>query len=342
MVRKLAVIPLLLTFLTGLFCIHCSNNSSDQEEIGSDNRNLPYFGFNAKGTVETAQQTSYADHYFNEIKSEDIKKNLAVRVTGGTQSQLTFGMDWTNERISNWVALQKKHGLRFIYVVNGNDTPANQANVLKQWLNTGAHFDFIEMMNEYYLPKYARGDTSFEEVTKKINPEKYVDSILPIYWKELDQFHLPYYLIFAPTRSDPGANEAMELWNEVLANAIQNKYPNRQLNATIHLYIQNKNDISQFDYGQIDRVRNKLPPTRHIAITEAGVINKSLDYQMAAETAIAHYRKILEHLRPEDYLLDQILYNTSKNNNTADLSPEYNGETPKGTAILQFILKGLQ
>lgn len=342
MFRKLSALPQLLILFAGLVCVHCSNNRPNEEDIPSDIWNLPFFGFNAKGTLEVIQQTGYANSYFDQIKSKDIKENLVVRVTGGTQSQLTYGNDWTKDRISNWVALQKKHGIRFIYVVNGNDSPVKQANIIKKWLDVGAHFDFIEMMNEYYLPKYARGDTSFEEVTEEVTPEKYVDIILPVYWKQLDQFHLPYYLIFAPTRSNPGANAVMEHWNEVLTTAIQNKYPNRQLNATIHLYIQNKNDISQFDYGQIDRLRSTLPSGRHIAVTEAGVINKDLDYQMAGEMAIAHYRKILEHLRPKDYLLDQILYNSSKNNNTAALNPEYNGETPKGKAILQFILGKLQ
>ncbi len=303
---------------------------------------LAYFGFNAKGTLDVEQQTRYANAYFDQIP-ENIKRNMLIRVTGGTYSQLTYEKDWTPERIKAWVDLQKRQGIRFIYVVNGNDMPADQAAVIQKWLDAGAHFDFIEMMNEYYLPKYAKGDLSKEEVKEVVAPEKYVNTILPDFWNELDQFSLPYYVIFAPSR--PGrevADQIMQHWNEVVSDAIKNKYPDRQINATIHLYLRDSTDLSLFDYDQIDRVRNELPAGRHIAITEAGVINPGLSYQQAGEIAVAHYRNILKHLQPGDHLLDQILYNAGKRNNTAALNPYASGETMKGKVILQFIQNRLK
>jgi len=47
-------------------------------------------------------------------------------------------------------------------------------------------------------------------------------------------------------------------------------------------------------------------------------------------------------LQPGDYLLDQVLYNAGKNNNTAALNPQTNGETNKGKVILQFIKNRLK
>ena len=326
---------LLSFFITGLFSM-CSPSAKVKAQ-SANNNNLPYFGFNAKGTLNADEQTNYTNDLLDQITQTDIKKNLPIRVTGGTLSQTTYKNDWTLEIIHKWVALQKKQGIRFIYVVNGNDEPANQAAIIKEWLSAGAHFDFIEMMNEYYLPKFARGDKSFKEVTEQVSPEKYVDTILPKFWKELDQFKLPYYLIFAPRRTDPKANEYLQHWNEVLSDAVIKKYPERNLNAVIHLYLKEETTVNRFDYDQIDAVRKQLPAGRYIAITEAGVINKELDYQAAADLTINHYRQILKHLIPGDYLLDQVLYNASKNNNTALVSPEFSGETPKGKAMIKFI-----
>lgn len=364
-------VPVLFLFLTGASGLHCGASQAQAratasghaameakaasvepavatKAVGVDDQdtgrwNRPFFGFNAKGTLDVPTQTKFANAFFDKITSPNIKKNLVVRVTAGTYSQLTYMKDWSDEMIKMWVDLQKKQGIRYIYVVNGNDTPANQAQVIQRWLDAGAHFDLIEMMNEYYLPKYAKGDLSKPEVKEKITPEKYVNEILPAFWKELDRFNLPYYLIFAPTRPGrAGADKIMSHWNDVLTDAVKNKYPDRQLNATLHLYVLEKANADDFDYDQIDQVRKDLPAGRHIAITEAGVVDPSLSYQEAGQISVAHYRNILKHLQPGDYLLDQILYNAGKKNNTAALNPQSNGETMKGKAILQFIQTKLE
>lgn len=299
---------------------------------------LPYFGFNAKGTLEVTEQTTFANSYFNQIPA-DIKENLVVRVTGGTLSQTTFNDNWTDDNINKWVQLQQAHGLRFIYVVNGNDAPLNQKNVIQRWINAGAKFDFIEMMNEYYLVKYAIGDTSNEEVTEKVSPQKYADTILPNFWNQLDIFNLPYYVILAPTASG-NLQTYYNAWNDTIINAIQNKYAGRKLNATLHCY--QRGAGTAFDYDQISNLKSRLPANSHLAITEAGIIDTTINYQQAGTAAIEHYKKIIPHLSKGDYLLDQILYNDLQNNNTAVLNPVYNGVTPKGALMLPFINHRLQ
>lgn len=304
--------------------------------------NLPFFGFNTRGDQDPEIQVRLANNFLSQIDNDVVKRNLVIRVTGGTRSQTTYASDWTDRMISDWAQLQKTHGIRLVYVVNGNDTPANQAALIKRWQKAGAHFDFLEMMNEYYLPKYAKGDRSDPEVTQAITPEKYVDQILPDFWKELDQFNLPYYVIFAPTRPGrPAADQRLAQWNDVVANAVKNKYPKRQINATIHLYVRNGDELRNFDYDQIDRLRRSLPPGRHIAVTEAGALDPKLSYAQVADAATAHYRNILRHLRPGDYLLDQVLYAPNKRT-TALLSGAINGETPKGAAMRRFIVERMR
>ncbi len=294
-----------------------------------------HFGFNARGMLDPVQQTAWADEFFSRM-SDRVRRGLVIRVTGGTSSQTTYASDWSDEAVAAWVALQQQQGIRFIYVVNGNGTPQNQRDAIQRWLDAGARFDFIEMMNEYYLPKYARGDTSRPEVTRKVTAESYVNEILPAFWAELDRFHLPYYLILAPSRPDRlRANARMAHWNDVIIHAITTAWADRNLGVTLHLYA--TGNINQVDYSQIDRLRARLPTGMHIAITEAGIINKKPGYLRAGLANIRLHRRILEHLKPGDYLLDQILYHTGKNNNTASLSPVYGGITPKGREMIAFI-----
>lgn len=349
-------LPLIAILLSGAPGAECgqpgttTNTSNPPEErnapaapatMANDTGSWPYpfFGFNTKGRLDPGVQTRYANAFFDKITAPSIKSNLVVRVTGGTISQTTAGSDWTPEVIKDWTDLQKRQGIRFIYVVNGNDSPAEQAAAIQRWLDAGSHFDLLEMMNEYYLPKFAKGDRTKAEVTRQVTPEIYVDEILPTFWKELDRFHLPYYLIFAPEKGEGGGGDnRLAQWNEVVARATRNKWPERDLNATVHLYAHG--GIGNYDYGQIDRIRQSLPAGRHIAITEAGVLDPGMTFQENGQAAVQHYRNILQHLGPGDYLLDQVLYNPGKRNNISAL--DRNGETNKGQIILQFIQNRLQ
>ena len=320
------ILPILISFFIFASC------KKDNNPINSS-WDLPYFGFNAKGSLDVAEQTNYANTYFNQIPTE-IKNNMAIRVTGGTRSQYTFNSDWTDEGINKWVQLQQAHGLRFIYVVNGNDAPINQKNVIQRWINAGAKFDFIEMMNEYYLVKYAIGDTSNPEVTEKVSPQKYVDTILPNFWHQLDVLNIPYYLILAPT-STGNIQTYYKAWNDTVINAIQNKYTSRKLNVSLHLYARGAGN--PFDYNQINNIKARLPQDRKLAITESGIVDNTLSSEQAGTLAVEHYKKIISHLGKGDYLLDQVLYFNVPNSNTANLSPQYNGVTPKGSLLLTFI-----
>src|SRR5690606_36092802 len=95
--------------------------------------NLPYFGFNTRGDQDSALQVRLANDFLSRIDNPVVKRNLVIRVTGGTRSQTTYASDWTERMIADWAQLQKTHGIRLVYVVNGNDTPANQATLIKRW-----------------------------------------------------------------------------------------------------------------------------------------------------------------------------------------------------------------
>lgn len=130
-----------------------------------------------------------------------------------------------------------------------------------------------------------------------------------------------------------------EPWNRILAHALNDTYRQRDLHATVHLYVRD-NNLEAFDYGQIDRLRAMLPAGRRIAVTEAGILDDTMDNEQVGRLTVAHFRNIMRHLHAGDYLMDQVLYNPSTKNNTADTTP--NGITPKGAAIVDYIRGGLK
>lgn len=317
-----------------------SGQHQGEAQQTAGNGGLPFFGFNAKGSAEVDRQTALANSFLDRITDAGTKHDLVIRINGGTLSQTTTARDWPDAAIAKWADLQKRQGVRFTYTVNGNDPPADQAAMIQRWLDAGVKFDFIEMMNEYYLPKFTKGDRSFEEVSRAISPELYVNEILPAYWAALDRFNLPYYVIFAPDR--PGrsvAQQKRDNWNSVVGEAVRTKYRDRNLNATIHLY-EHGGEADNFDYAQIDRLRAMLPPGRHIAVTEAGIINRSLTTEQLGKQAAVHYANIVRHLHAGDYLMDQVLFSPWAKNPTATLNEQ--GITPKGEEMLQFIQRGLK
>ena len=315
------------------------NSSAPTSEVGrAPAQGLPFIGFNAKGDLNTPQQVAMADSLLSKLPTK-VKSKLVIRVAGGTRSQRTFIDDWTDEKVSLWANLQKKHGIHLGYTVNGNDTPINQVRVIQKFTDAGAQFDFLEMMTEYYLPKFRLGKTDRPEVTEAVTVESYLDDILPRFWKELDALELPYYLIYAPLKPH-GSDKQQEYntnWNRVMNEALNGRYSDRDLHAVLHLY---KQGPQPYDYDQINRLREALPQGRHIAVTEAGVIDKELTYAQIAPQIREHYTEIFKRLGAGDFLLDQVLYSDYAKDNTATLNSHFadqGGLTPKGAMVVKFI-----
>ncbi|MBK8170383.1 MAG: hypothetical protein IPK60_08545 [Sandaracinaceae bacterium] len=296
-------------------------------DAGTDSVQL---GFNAKGTLNTTEQVALADAMFTNEFTSTLLPRIHVRVNGGTRSQTEFPSDWSDAQISAWVALQNEHNISLVYVVNGNDTPESQAAFIQHWIDLGARFTFLELMNEYYKRGYRLGDTSVDGVMHMVTPAIYVDEILPAFVPVLERFDLPMFAICAPKN-----DEFFAAWNTAMVEAFSTKEIMRGLNVTIHLY-----DYGEgvFDYNQISDLRSLLPAGTRIAITEAGNLDPAVTtYEAAAPLVVAHYEAILAHLLPGDFLFDQILYSDYHPDDVATLHPDFAGLTPKGEAVVQFM-----
>lgn len=128
-----------------------------------------------------------------------------------------YASEWPDAKIEKWIQLRQKYGFRMVFVINKNDQPENQVQLIERWITKRTHFDFLEMLNETYLPKYLTENTTFPEVTQAITPTDYVDSILPNFWAKLDQFNLPYYVCLARTNSqNPQQQTQIENWNNTV------------------------------------------------------------------------------------------------------------------------------
>jgi len=183
-----------LIFLAGCAVAPKANSQTQSTEL-IESRRLPKVGYNTKASLKIKEQTAYADELFARMDTE-LLRNLIIRVPGGTRSQKEDMEDWTPDQIQYWSGLQEKYGFSLVYVVNGNDTPQNQLNLIRRWQEYGAQFDFLEMLSEVYLPKFSKPKMEKPEVTRRIDEKIYTEEILPAYYPFLDSLDLPYFLVW--------------------------------------------------------------------------------------------------------------------------------------------------
>jgi hypothetical protein len=330
----------IILLFVGLFW-NCSSNPSlvkDREAVKAQTfdlpkGDLPKVGFNCKASYNIVQQTAFADQLFAEL-SEEVLENMVLRIPGGTRSQKDFSQDWPDEKMKLWTDLQKKYGYTMVFDVNGNDTPENQLALIRRWQANGAEFEFLEMMTEYYLPKFSKPDLSKPEVTRRVDETIYTEEILPAFFEQLDSLNLPYFLIFAPAKKTKTGAERYAGWNQHMIDFVKNHQGDQQLGAVLHLY--QKDYKKPYDYDQIDRLRAALPDTP-IAVTELGVLDRSVPIEDHPTESVRHIAAVISHLRKGDYLMDQVLYHDYRNGNPmADTHPMYGGISPKGTAVVNY------
>ena len=307
---------------------------SVQIDSEQSKENLPRVGFNCKASYNIVQQTAFADQLFSTL-SDKVFENMVLRIPGGTRSQKDFAVDWPDQKMKLWTELQKKYGYTMVYVVNGNDTPANQLEIIRRWQKNGAEFEFLEMMTEYYLPKFSKPNLSKPEVTRRVDEKIYTDEILPAFYSHLDSLDLPYFLIFAPAKKNKMGQERYASWNDHMIDYVSQQEGNRELGVVLHLY--QKDCTKPYDFAQISRLRYELPSETSIAVTELGVLDSEVPLENHPAESIEHISGVLKELNEADYLMDQVLYHDYRNGSrTADLHPIYGGISPKGKAVVEY------
>lgn len=298
----------------------------------SVNDSPPFIGFNCKASYQPPLQVVFADSLFS-MMTESALENMVLRIPGGTRSQKDFAADWPDHKMELWTDLQKKYGYRMVYVVNGNDTPANQLKLIRRWQDHGAEFVFLEMMTEYYLPKFSKPMLHKPEVTRRVTPEIYTEEILPAFYHHLDSLDLPYYLIFAPAKVKAGM-EIYGDWNAKMLTYVERESVNRELGAVLHLY---RKDLEKaYDYGQIGRLRDRLPKGTPIAVTEFGVLVDNIGMEDHAILSVEHADAIASELREGDFLMDQVLFHDYPRNLRGNTNPRFGGITPKGEKMVAY------
>jgi len=319
---------------------NCSGQGVEQTEaqpdpdisIDTTTAELPFIGFNCKASYQTTEQVVYADSLFSTMTPEALA-NMVLRIPGGTRSQKDFAVDWPDHRMQLWTQLQGKYGYKMAYVVNGNDTPANQLALIRRWQKNRAEFVFLEMMTEYYLPKFAKPKLHKEEVTRRVTPELYTERILPAFYQKLDSLNLPYFLIFAPAKLAAGV-EVYGEWNAKMMTYVHREYRNREIGAVLHLY---RKDLDEpYDYDQVTRLRERMPKGMPIAVTEFGVLVDDISPEEHAVLSVEHAAGITAELRRGDFLLDQVLFHDYPRNLRADANPRMGGITPKGRMMVEY------
>lgn len=289
-------------------------------------------GFNSKGNLNIDEQLAMTDSLLKGLNSA-LKAHMHMRVTAGTRSQRQLPDDWSDANVHGWCELQAEHGFGLVIVVNGNDSPESQAGFVRRWIRAGAQISFIELMNETYLVKYREGKTGRPGAEFKITYDDYVNTHVPAFTEALAAFDIPLYLVCAPEKGG-GKNNYNFRWNEAVSAYAGSVADSLHYGIVLHLYF----DGGEYNYGQINAVRQMFPKGTSVAITEAGLAGYTdYNYNEAGALTEAHFRKIAAELREGDFLFDHVLYTNYRNDRDATLHPHYKGISPKGEHVLNWM-----
>ena len=325
-------------------CIYGNGNSANEDNDIADagiNKKI-HVGFNAKGNLDTANQYKYVAKQLAQLKKDkaDTSK-IYLRLLGGTVSQKTDTRDWSASQIEAWAKLQRQYKCKYIFVVNFNDTAANQLKFYQRMQKYGIRFSLIELGNEQYLPKFAQARVGkYEEVTKRtanMSPAKYI-KLSNEYMKVFKKYKLPFYVQFAP---ESARNQvAYGKWNTEIIKAINaKKFISDRVNGTIHLY--ERNGAGTLNENQISNLRKRIKQNIHIAVTESGVIDKKgvLSAKAYAQQELELTKRILSQMKSGDIFLNQVLYTDYKTEGSAVLHPDSDGLTVKGKLLMKYFKK---
>lgn len=294
-------------------------------------------GFNAKGSLNTGEQTDFFRVKLDELKANGKSTDkIYIRLQGGTISQKTYPSDWSDDDINNWAKIQKDFGCPFIFVVNLNDSAESQLSFYNRMVQSGMEFCMIELGNEQYLAKFTQSKVDeFDEVTDRtagMTPEKYVE----LCNEYIDVFPdtLKFGVQFAP---DKEGNTNMEAWNESMSDLINsNAFHSSRLVGTVHLY--ERDGDSSLNEQQIVNLKNSVQTDISIAVTEYGAIDSTgtLSEEELISQEINLTNRLISCLGSNDILLNQVLYTDYKTVGAAVFHLQYSGITPKGTAIFEI------
>lgn len=300
----------------------------------------PGLGFNVKGSLNPEEQTRFLRTELENLRGRGVDTaRIWLRLQGGTISQKTFPRDWSDEDIGLWAAIQRDFGCRFVFVVNFNDTAEGQRRLFGRFAERGVAYEFIELGNEQYLRKYARGtDGEAVEVgprTRDMTPEKYI-GLCNEYMAAFADLGLPYFVQLAPEKGE-AANAAA--WNRAIAKAFnEGLFASPAVNASLHLY--EKSGRGDLREGQISDARRLFARPIRIAVTEFGVMDKEGPAPSPAriEQELSLAKRIIDRLEAGDVALNQLLYTDYAEPGAAVLHPRSGGLTEKGAKMLGFFV----
>ena len=265
-------------------CWSCFDGTSQVLNDNIKNNFENHLGFNAKGTLltETQLDNTRAILLAEQERRTDVSK-LWFRVQGGTTSQTTYSADWPDAILDKWIALQQDFNLKFIFVINVNDSPSNQRTFFNRWITRGGDYHAIEVGNELYLPKFKNSTPGtlpvdapeVTAVTAGMTADIYMSSLAVGFVNAFSDLNLPFFFIAAPEKpSLPNVHLYNMQWNQTIASHLTSPlYQSVNSNLTLHLYEKTEGDVN---YNQIPNLRNIAPAGTKIWITESGVVDDAV------------------------------------------------------------------
>jgi hypothetical protein len=281
-----------------------------------------------------------------------------ARVWGGTRGMTTYPAleavpEWlraspsrywvvTDAEIEACLALQRRTGIRFIYMVNVNDSLESQRAFIGRLLAAGLDVAMLELGNELYLNKFAIGDTTARGVTRAWSAAQYVDEVIDVWAPDLAGFGLPLYVIGAAHGGYGPAEDGRRVaWNTTLRAALAAR-PGRVTGVTLHRYagtgrtIADEEDPSAGGFEFVSTFAD-YP----IAVTESGYYFDELTDDNL-ERAASFWAGFSAALKPGDMFGVHVVYQRSGVGPSSFALALFNehGRTPTGERFARWLRTG--
>jgi hypothetical protein len=246
----------------------------------------------------------------------------------------------TQAEIDGVLGLQRRHGVRVIYMVNVNDTLSSQRDFVARLRSAGIDLAMLEMGNELYLDKFRNGDTSLLGVARSWTPEEYV-AMLEEWVPELRRFDVPIYVIGASHgSSNSGRDRRRQAWNDVVRDAIAAR-PGAIDGVTFHRYageerngVPHEEAISNESFAFLSTF-GQMP----IAITESGYAFSEMSPDNL-DRAAEFWTEFRRALKPGDLYGLHVMYAPPGRRVTSFDLFTAEGRTPVGDRLAEWLASG--
>lgn len=249
-----------------------------------------------------------------------------------------------DDKVEDFIRYTNAHHIQVVWTLYMTSrTLDRELAYVQQLMKRGMNITAFEYGGEFYLPKYARADTSKKGVVEKVTPAIYdrmLKQWLPAFVKLLPFSKGDHIIVGASHGStDSAADKHRQNWNLAVIMPIEQRYPDDigKLSWSFHLYMGNKSRRSPTGEERVVAkpdfaFMHDFPAQMTIFVTESGYYVRNFSAG-ELQRAGAFWTSLYRALRPGDVFGIHTLINKGNKPNPLALINRDGRLSPVGQAF---------